>query len=164
VTSSIGPPPNGEEVTFKQGSTTLGTGILSGGVATVSTSALGVGSKTITAVYAGDANFTSSTSPSISQVIGKEPTTTGLISSQNPSSPGTSVTFTATVSPQFGGTATGSVVFKNGTATLGTVTVSNGTASYTTSKLTAGAHNITSTYNGNSVLASSSAALTQTVN
>jgi hypothetical protein len=68
------------------------------------------------------------------------------------------------VSPQFGGTATGSVVFKNGTATLGTVTVSNGTASYTTSKLTAGAHNITSTYNGNSVLASSSAALTQTVN
>jgi hypothetical protein len=44
------------------------------------------------------------------------------------------------------------------------VTVSNGTASYTTSKLTAGAHNITSTYNGNSVLASSSAALTQTVN
>lgn len=164
VTSSIGPPPNGEEVTFKQGSTTLGTGILSGGVATVSTSALGVGSKTITAVYAGDANFTSSTSPSISQVIGKEPTTTGLISSQNPSGPGTSVTFTATVSPQFGGTATGSVVFKNGTATLGTVTVSNGTASYTTSKLTAGAHNITSTYNGNSVLASSSAALTQTVN
>jgi hypothetical protein len=164
VTSSIGPPPNGEEVTFRQGSTTLGTGILSGGVATVSTSALGVGSKTITAVYAGDANFTSSTSPSISQVIGKEPTTTGLISSQNPSGPGTSVTFTATVSPQFGGTATGSVVFKNGTATLGTVTVSNGTASYTTSKLTAGAHNITSTYNGNSVLASSSAALTQTVN
>ena len=43
-------------------STTLGTGTLSGGVATFSTSSLAIGSHTITAVYGGDTNFNGSTS------------------------------------------------------------------------------------------------------
>ncbi len=52
-------------VTFKDGSATLGTGTLSGGVATFSTASLSVGSHSITAVYGGDTNFTTSTSSSL---------------------------------------------------------------------------------------------------
>ena len=164
VTSSIGPPPDGEIVTFKQGKTVLGTGTLTGGTVTLSNSTLGVGTKAVTAVYAGDANFATSTSKAVSQVISKATSTTTLTSSQNPSTYGQSVTFTATVAPQFSGTPTGSVVFKDGTKTLKTVTLSGGVASYTTSTLATGTHNITATYNGSTNFIGSSASLTQTVN
>ncbi len=56
-------------VTFKDGSTTLGTGALSSPTATFSTSFLSVGSHSITAVYGGDTNFTGSTSPPLFQTI-----------------------------------------------------------------------------------------------
>ena len=53
-------------VTFKDGSTTLGSPVaLSGGTATISTSQLAVGSHSITAVYGGDTNFTTSTSSAL---------------------------------------------------------------------------------------------------
>jgi hypothetical protein len=74
----------------------------------------------------------------VSQVISKATTTTILTSSQNPSKVGLSVTFTATVTPEFSGTPTGNVTFKDGTKTLGTVTLSGGTAKFTTSALTHG--------------------------
>ncbi|MFZ0481193.1 MAG: Ig-like domain-containing protein [Terriglobales bacterium] len=164
VTSSIGSPPDGETVTFEQGSTVLGTGTLSGGTATFSTSTLTVGTKAIKAVYDGDANFAASTSTGVSQVIGKAAGTTTLTSSLNPSTYGQSVTFTATVSTAFGGTPTGTVVFKDGTETLKTVTLSGGVASYTTSTLAVGSDSITATYNGSVDFTASSAALTQTVN
>ncbi len=163
VTSSIGAPPNGETVTFKQGATVLGTGTLSGGTATFSISTLGVGTKAVTAVYVGDANFASSTSKAVSQVIRKATSTTTLTSSQNPSTYGQPVTFTATVAPQFSGTPTGSVVFKDGTKTLKTVKLSGGVTSYTISALASGTHNITATYNGSTSFGGSSASLTQTV-
>jgi hypothetical protein len=53
---------NGESVTFYNGSTNLGTGTLSGGVATLNVTALPVGTDSLKAVYAGDANFATSTS------------------------------------------------------------------------------------------------------
>jgi uncharacterized repeat protein (TIGR03803 family) len=164
VTATIGAPPDGEAVTFKQGSTLLGTGTLSGGTATLSTSTLGVGEKKVTAVYGGDANFTSSKSEILSQVVGEAATTTTLTSSLNPSNFGQSVTFTATVAPQFSGTPTGKVAFYDGTTLLKTVALSGGVAKYTTSKLTADTHNITATYNGSTSFIGSSASLTQTVN
>jgi hypothetical protein len=165
VTSSIGAPPNGETITFKQGAAVLGTGTLSGGTATISTSTLTVGTKGVTAVYSGDSNFAPSTSKAVSQVISKATSATTLTSSQNPSTHGQPVTFTATVAPQFSWTPTGSVVFKDGTKALKTVTLSGGVASYTTSTLATGTHSITATYNGSgSFLGSSSTPLTQTVN
>ena len=148
VDSSIGPPPDGETVTFEQGSTVLETGTLSGGTATFSTSTLAPGTKSIKAVYGGDASFATSASSGVSQVIAKASSTTVLTSSLNPSVYGQSVTFTATVSPAFGGTPTGTVVFKDGTKTLKSLTLSGGVASYTTSMLAVGSHSITATYNG----------------
>ena len=56
-------------VTFKDGTTTLGTGTFAGGVASFSTAALGVGNHPITAIYSGDSSFAISTSSVLMQVI-----------------------------------------------------------------------------------------------
>jgi hypothetical protein len=56
-------------VTFKDSATVLGTGTLISGKATFTTSTLAVGSHSITAVYGGDANFTGSTSPVLTQKV-----------------------------------------------------------------------------------------------
>jgi len=69
VSSIAGPPPNGEQVTFKSGIAVLGTGSLSKGVATFTTSTLPVGSHKITATYAGDVNYASSKSAILTQVV-----------------------------------------------------------------------------------------------
>ena len=164
VTSSSGAPPNGETVTFKAGTITVGTGTLSGGTATLSIATLSVGTKAVTAVYAGDSTLASSTSQVLNQVVNKAATTTALTSSLSPSIHGQKVTFSATVASQFGGTPPGKVTFYDGTNVLQSVALSGGAASFTTSILTHGAHNITATYGGGTDFAGSSESLTQTVN
>ncbi len=57
-------------VTFRDGATSLGTGTLNGaGLADLTTFALAVGSHSITAEYAGDANRNGSTSPTLTQNV-----------------------------------------------------------------------------------------------
>src|SRR5437870_12403189 len=84
---------------FYDGATSIGTGTLSTGVsgttASMSTYSLAVGTHSITASYAGDANFNSSTSSILSQLVNKADTTTALTSSVNPSKFGQSVSLTA---------------------------------------------------------------------
>lgn len=148
VTSTGGTPAG--TVTFKNSGVALGTVTLNAsGIATLSTNALTVGSHSITVVYGGNVNFITSTSPAFTQVVNKASTKTAVVSSKNPSTHGTSVTFTATITPGFGGTATGTVTFKNGTATMGTGTVNaSNKASFTTSTLAVGTHSITAVYPG----------------
>jgi hypothetical protein len=151
-------------VTFKSGTTTLAKVSLTSGTATYSTAVLTVGTKSITALYSGDATYATSTSAVLSQVISKATTTTLLTSSPNPSTSGQSVTFTATVTPQYSGTPTGTVTFKLGTTTLKTVTMSGGVASYSTSTLPTGSDTINAIYNGSASFNGSSNSITQTVN
>jgi len=147
-------------VTFLDGATTLGTGTLSGSVATFSTSSLSSGVHSITASYGGDGNNNTSTSAVLSQTI-KADTTTTVTSGLNPSTSGQSVTFTAVVTPSG---ATGNFTFFDGAAVLGTVAVSSGSAQLSTTTLTSGTHSITAAYNGdNSFSSSTSAVLTQIV-
>ena len=56
-------------VTFKDGETILGSGTLSNGTATYTTSTLSVGSHAITAVYGGDADFAGSTSSAVDLTV-----------------------------------------------------------------------------------------------
>jgi Big-like domain-containing protein len=164
LTATVSPDsgPTGN-VQFFDGGTSLGTASLSGGVASMTTSTLTVGTHSITASYGGNTNFTGSTSSGLTQTVNQATTTTALTSSLNPSTYGQQVTFTATVSPSSG--PTGSVQFLDGGTSLGTVTLSGGTASLTTATLTAGPHSITATYGGNTSFAgSTSSAVTQTVN
>jgi len=114
VTSSGGVPTG--TVTFKDGSTTLGTSALDGaGHATLSTSTLTAASHSITATYNGSSSFNPSTSSALSQVVNKDGTTSAVTSSLNPSRKNQNVTFTATVTANSPGTAvpTGSVTFKD---------------------------------------------------
>jgi hypothetical protein len=91
--------------------------------------------------------------------------TTALASSQNVSSFGQPVTFTARVTPQFSSTTvTGTVTFYDGTTALKKVSPSGGKAKFTTSTLTKGTHTIKATYNGSASFIDSSASLAQTVN
>lgn len=137
-------------VAFKDGATTIGTAAVDGaGQAMLTSSALAVGSHTLTAVFAGDTSFATSTSTNVVQVVNQDGNTTTLASDVNPSLFGGSVTFTATVSTtSTGGTPTGNVVFKDGAATLGTVALAAGVASYTTAALTGGSHSVSATYAG----------------
>jgi poly(3-hydroxybutyrate) depolymerase len=146
----------------------LGTGQLSGGSATFTTSTLSKtnsGTDAIKAVYAGDSTFATSTSAAVDQTVNAASTTTTLVSSLNPANVNQGVTFTATVTPQYSGTVTGKVSFYNGTTKLsGGVTLSNGLASYTSTTLPAGTDQITASYNGStSFLTSTSAALSEAV-
>ena len=150
-TAVVAPAPaDGETVTFWQGKIYLGTGTLSGGTATYTISTLAAGgTDTIKAEYPGDNTHASSTSSSVAQVVGPAPTSTTLVSSQNPSEVGHPVSFTATVTAtEYGGTPTGNVSFYNGSAKLGTVTLAAGVATYTSTKLPAGTGSITAVYSG----------------
>ena len=137
---------------------------MSGGSATFWTSALKVGTAAEAAVYGGDSKFAASTSKALKQVVSKGTTTTTLVSSQNPSRLGQSVTFTVTVTPQFSGTPTGKVAFYDGTTLLKSVALSGAAAKFTISTLASGTHTITATYSGSTSFIGSSASLTQIVN
>jgi DNA-binding beta-propeller fold protein YncE len=163
VSSAYGAIPDGEMVTFKNGGSALGTVALSGGTATLNTSTLTAGPHSITVTYAGDTLFAGSVSAVLAQVVNKNPSSTTVASSLNPSSFGQVVTFTATVTTS--GSPTGTVTFKSGTATLGTVALMGNTASLSTSALAGGTRLITATYNGDAAFnASTSPVLDQVVN
>ena len=145
-------------VTFMDGTTPLtGTGFtfFSGPATfalTFTPSSLALGSHSITASFAGDADFEGCVSPPVTEVI-LEPASVTLASSPGPTIQGRPVTFTAMVSPvaPATGTPTGTVVFLDGTTALGTQALSNGAAAFTTSTLSGGSHSITASYSGDSV-------------
>jgi len=106
------------------------------------------GAKTLTATYAGDANFNGSAGTTPHQV-NPAATTTTVTSSPNPSLPGQNVTITANVTANApgAGTPTGQVQFKsNGSNIGGPVVLVGGSASVSTSFGSEGAYNITADY------------------
>jgi hypothetical protein len=154
------------QVTFQQGNTVLAQAPLnSSGTVSFSTSALAVGSDTITATYASDFVFAASGGSTVQTVQNVSSTTTTVSSSANPSVFSQSVTFTAAVTSS-GGVPAGTVTFKDGASTLGTSTLDGaGHATFITATLTVASHSITAIYNGSSNFnPSTSSALPQVVN
>jgi hypothetical protein len=155
-------------VTFSDGTSAIGTSNLdSNGRATLSISSLSVGTHSINAAYAGDANFSGSSSAIVSRAVNKAATSSTLTASPNPSAFGQSVTFTATVAAQAGGgIPAGTVTFIDGTATLGTAVLDNtGKAILSLSTLSVGSHSIVASYSGdNNFTTSASSAVSQIVN
>ena len=149
-------------VTIFDGATILARGVAlsGGGQASFNTSSLAPTTHSLTASYSGDANFASSTSVPISQVVVKGQSVATLESSMNSSAFGQGVTLTVTVqavSPA-AGTPTGTVTILDGTTILasGVALDANGRASFTTSSLAMGANSLTATYSGDANFASSS--------
>jgi hypothetical protein len=164
-TASVSPSAATGTVTFKDSGTSIGTGTLSNGTATLTISLLATGSHSITAAYGGDGNYAASTSSTLSGSVNKANSSTSTVTSTaNPSTFGSPITLTTTVSPSW---ATGTVTFYDfsGTVTLGSGSVSNGQATLTISTLALGSHSITAIYNGDgNDNTSTSGALSQTVN
>jgi sugar lactone lactonase YvrE len=145
VNSSAGAPSG--SVSFYDSTGLLGTEPLSNGKAVLTTSKLGVGSHTITAVYGGDGNFQTVSSSSVTVAINQATSAIALVSSANPILLTSAASFTATVTSN-SGAPTGTVGFYDGTTLLGTVALSNGQAVYTTTSLAVGTHSITGVYSG----------------
>ena len=145
--SSASGTPNGTVVLY-DGSIAIGSGTLTNGRTSILISSLSAGSDSLTAAYQGSATFASSVSSVLIQTVSPATTSAGLTSSPNPARASQSVTFTATVTSQYGGAATGSVTLLSGSQTLGTATLSGNRAILTTSFTTAGPYSITAKYSG----------------
>ena len=159
---------NGGTVTFQDNGTSIGTGLVSSGMATYTTGAtqLPAGTDIITAVYGSDTNFSGSTGTLAGgQTVNQASTTTTVTSSGSGTSVyGESVTFTATVTNSSSGssaTPTGTVTFQDNSISIGTCTVSNGTATYTPSavQLPVGTDTITAVYGNDTNFAGSTGTL-----
>ncbi len=133
------------------------------GVATLTTSTLGIGFHTIHVDYLGESNFNGSGGDlSPNHQVQKANTTTSVTSSLNPSVIAQTVTFTATINPvapgagQVGGTA--DFIIDN--VIVGDdIPVTNGSSSFSISTLTAGSHTVQVSYNGDSHFNTSAGAM-----
>jgi hypothetical protein len=160
--------PTGLVTFMDRGAAILGTGTLnSSGMATFSTSALTAGDHSITAIYQGDPNFTSSTAPVVNLVVDQDTTATALSVSASPGLVGQPIILTAVVAgtvPGFG-PPTGTVRFMDGTSTIGSSSLSSGVATFTTAALASGSHSLSAVYVGDSNFTGSTApAVTEMVN
>ncbi len=150
-------------MTFLDGATVLGTAAVNNGVATLSTTALAVGTHPITASFApaSGSTLSAATSTVVTQTVVPAGSSVSLTSSLNPAVVEQNVTFTATVPASIAGTApTGSVTFYDGTTLLGTAPLNGaGQATLTTAKMSGGMHNITAVYGGDTNYATSTSAI-----
>jgi len=116
------------------------------------------GAKTLTATYAGDANFAGSVSPGVGHTVNTGGTTTTITSdTPDPSVTGQSVTvnFSVTGAP---GTPTGTVTVTDGTVNCNGTLGGAGTGSCNLTFTTAGAKTLTATYGGDATHAGSTSA------
>ena len=140
--------------------TTTTSGVCS--VSGTTVSLLAVGTCTINASQAGNANFLPATQVSQSFQVTRAVTSVGLTSSAPSVFFGMPVTLTATVS---GNSPTGTVTFSDGATVLGTAALSGNVATLTTSALPTGARQLTATYSGDaSNLPATSSAVSVAVN
>ena len=138
-------------------------------IATIDTSTFPVGNNTVTAQFLGDSSYVASAVSNSVIVDVVIPTTTKLVTSNPNIQHGSSVTFTASVTPnQSGGPAmTGAMQFWLNCfacTLLGNVPLGNGQAQFTTSSLPGGALNIIVTYTGDANYETSSSGVVETVN
>ncbi len=170
INPNTGPPAGGTSVTItgtnfsgatvvRFGGTAAGSFTVNSATQITATSPAGLGIVDVTVTTAGG---TSPTSAADQFTYAQAGTAVTLSSSQNPSSLGQPVTFTARVT---GLAPTGTVSFRDGGTQIGVGTLAGGTATFTTSSLAAGSHPITAQYSGDvNNAAGTSAVLIQAVN
>ncbi len=132
----------------------------SGNVLTIT----GAGIVTVQASQAGNAQYAPANALTQTFAVNQASTTLVLTSSNNPSSLGQTVTLAATIMPQNGGQASGTITFEDGSTVLSVVAVSGNSATLTTNTLAVGTHSISAVYSGDSnFIGSAAAALIESV-
>jgi hypothetical protein len=134
-------------VNFLDGTTVIGSGMLNPTTdqATYTATLNGVTTHNLTAVYLGDPNDATSTSPAVPVAASAIPTMTNVSLSSATVATGSNTTVTATVTATSGVPA-GTVTFYNGTTSIGTGTLSNGVATVTVSSSSMTAQSISASY------------------
>jgi hypothetical protein len=147
--------------------------------ASITDASLAAGNHTIGAIYSGDPNFSTSTATTGTQVVAKAPTSTGFVTSVQPSFFGEAITYTATVTATAvgpdTGVPTGTISFSTtptggsseplgGAVTLVANGANSATASTTTALLPATSYVAAALYNPTANYASSSSTVPQTIN
>lgn len=122
---------------------------ISGGLASIRTTALAVGTSQITAHYLGDQNFNEAMSTSVGFDVNPTASTISVTSAHDTSAVGELVTFTVTAAGTGSGTPTGPVVINVDGAYVTTVTLDQtGRATFATATLRAGDHSVVADYPG----------------
>ncbi len=161
--SGMGTP--GGTVSFFDGTTLLGTSTLGQGMPQAAfTTALAVGSHSVTAVYNGSTMFTGSTSNALTETVSKATDMSWLTASSSSVQFGHPVTFTDTVSDSSPLNPSGTVSFYDNGVLLAVVNLNQmEQALLTLSNLSVGSHTITATYSGDANFTSSTATFLETV-
>jgi len=156
VTSSNGTPTG--SITFADGATALQTVPLSTGAASFTTSALTVGTHTITATYVPTGSFATSTGSLSQRVTGLASTSVLTASPTTAVYDGAPITLTATIAaatPPGPGTPTGSVTFIVDGVSATPQTLASGLATLSLTSLNGGLHTFGCTYSGDTTYSSS---------
>ena len=144
--------------------------VTAAGIAVCDDAFAAAGAETVTAVYSGDADFSSSTSAAMTQTINPGATATVAASSVDPSVSGEGLSYIVTVTAVMpaAGTPTGSFAFFDGASTVagcGAQPLVGGTASCNVTYAGVSTHTITAMYSGDpNFIGSTSAVATQTIN
>lgn len=148
----------GGTVNFVANGSTIGSATVnSSGVASITTSALVVGSYSVTANYLGDTDDGASMSPPLPLNVALATTAVTVSATPSPALVGQPVTFTANVTGN-GGTPTGNVNFIANGNIIGSAALSGGKATLTYSALAAGTYTVTASYVGDADDAGSNSA------
>jgi hypothetical protein len=126
----------------------------------------GAGTHNIQAAYAGDTNFSASTSSAIPLAASQIATTLQLAPSSGSSGVGTQLTLIATLSPYSSGnltTTTETITFSNNGASIGTGTLTSGVATLNTTSLPVGSNSLTALYAGDTNFSSATASAVSVV-
>jgi len=154
-------------VTFTIGSTVLCTAAIdpSNGYGTCAEQDAPAGSaQSVAATYSGDANFSPLTATLVSTLTVAKATSTTATTPPVGGTYGSPAMYTATVTPEHSGTATGQVAFSDGPTDLCRATLVNGTASCTTAATPAGTgQTVVATYEGDANVLGSAGTTTFTV-
>ena len=160
--------PDGEPVTFYNGTNIVGTAPFAGNAATLKFTNLAVGSYSYSASYSGDTNWNSTNTNTAGLAVQQLPTVL-TVTSGAPGAViyGTPITLQASLEPHnvLGGNTTNNesiTFYQNGTA-VGTGPLSNGNASYTVNVPPVGNDSYTASYAGDTSFATSTTSQADTI-
>ena len=147
----------GQSLTFKDGTTVLGSAITdANGVATLAARTFSGGSHSITATFAATGIYLASTSPAVVVSVAAAISSLALSIPGAAINPTTSVTMTATLSPVI---ASATITFYDGATSLGTARTSAAGVATLAKTFTAGTHNLTAKFAGNTAATASTSAV-----